>query len=61
MFENNIEQQRKDFSNLLAQLKAADTKEIEQALFQREVVNPEPELTPDVINRLKTKIKNDRL
>ena len=29
--------------------------------YARNVVNPEPEFTPDIIDRLKTKIKNNQL
>ncbi|MGL5795641.1 MAG: toxin-antitoxin system HicB family antitoxin [Waterburya sp.] len=54
------EQQKKNFDNLMAQLRTADEKEIERVLSQREVVQPEPELTPEIINRLKTKIKNQK-
>lgn len=54
------EQQKKNFDNLIMQLRTADEKEIERVLSQREVVQPEPELTPEIINRLKTKIKNQK-
>jgi translation elongation factor EF-Tu-like GTPase len=52
------EQQKKNFDNLIMQLRTADKKEIERVLSQREVVQPEPELTSEIINRLKTKIQN---
>lgn len=42
----------------MAQLRTADEKKIERILSQREFVQPEPELTPEIINRLKTKIQN---
>jgi inner membrane protein involved in colicin E2 resistance len=54
------EQQKKNFDNLIMQLRTADEKEIERVLSQREVVQPEPELTPEIISRLKTKIKNQK-
>jgi hypothetical protein len=57
----DVVKQQENFDNLLIQLETADTKKIEKVLAQREVVNPEPELTPDIIDRLKTKIKKDRL
>ena len=60
MSENNLEQQRKDFNNLLAQLKIADDEEIENVLAQREITNPEPELTSNAIDRLKAKIQNKK-
>lgn len=54
------EQQEKNFNNLIAQLEKADEKEIERVLSQREIVQPEPELTPEIINLLKTKIQNQK-
>lgn len=57
----DVVKQQENFDNLLIQLETADPKKIEKVLAQREVVNPEPELTPDIIDRLKTKIKKDRL
>jgi hypothetical protein len=59
-FNENIEQQRHSFDNLMAQLRTANEKEIERVLSQREVVQPESELTPEIISRLKTKIKNQK-
>lgn len=54
------EQQEKNFNNLIAQLEKADEKEIERVLSQREIVQPEPKLTPEIINLLKTKIQNQK-
>ncbi len=54
------EQQKKNFDHLMAQLRTADEKEIERVLSQREVVQAEPELTPEIINRLKSKIQNHK-
>lgn len=59
-FNKNVEQQRHNFDHLMAQLRTADEKEIGRVLSQREVVQPEPELTPEIINRLKTKIQNHK-
>ena len=53
-----LEQQRKNFNNLISQLKTADIEEVREVLSQREIVSPETELTPDIIHRLKVKIKN---
>jgi uncharacterized membrane protein len=58
--KEDIQKQQNNFANLLAQLGEADAKEIEKVLSQREVVQPEPELTPDVINRLKIKIQGKK-
>jgi hypothetical protein len=54
------EQQKQSFDNLMAQLRTADEKEIQRVLSQREVVQPEPELTPEIINLLKSKIQNQQ-
>ena len=58
--KEDIAKQQENFNNLLSQLGKADADdiEIEKALSRREVVNPEPELTTDVINRIKAKIEN---
>ncbi len=58
--EADRQQQHKNFDNLIAQLGKAKEKEIEKILSQREVVQPEPELTPDIVNRLKTRIQNQK-
>ncbi|MFM2313094.1 MAG: hypothetical protein RLZZ04_2370 [Cyanobacteriota bacterium] len=55
--KEDIAMQQNNFANLLTQLGEADTKEIERVLSQREIVQPEPELTPQIINRLKSKIQ----
>lgn len=54
------ELQQENFNKLRSQLKKADPKEIEKILSQREIVEPEPELTPQIIDRLKAKIKDQR-
>ncbi len=58
--KEDIEKQQENFNYLLAQLGKADAEEIERVLSKRELVEPEPELTPDIINRLKEKIKNQK-
>ena len=58
--EADRQQQQQNFDNLIAQLGKADEKEIEKILSQREVVPTEPELTPDLVNRLKTRIQNQK-
>ena len=61
--KENIEKQQENFNSLLLELGKASAKEIEieKVLSQREIVNPEPELTPDIIHRLKTKVQNNGL
>ena len=54
------QQQSQNFDNLIAQLGEANEKEIATTLSQREVVKPEPELTPDIIERLKTRIQSKK-
>ncbi|MDJ0680058.1 MAG: YlcI/YnfO family protein [Xenococcaceae cyanobacterium MO_167.B52] len=58
--EEDCQQQEKNLNLLISQLGEANVKEIETALSQREVVKPEPELTPDIVNRIKTKIQNQK-
>lgn len=58
--EADRQQQQNNFDNLLAQLGKTEAKEIEKVLSQREIVQPESELTPDIVNRLKTKINNQK-
>ena len=54
------QKQQQNFENLIAQLGKADENEIENVLSQREVVQKEPELTTDILNRLKTRIQNQK-
>jgi uncharacterized protein (DUF1778 family) len=58
--KEDIEKQQSNFNDLLAQLGKADAKEIQKVLSRREVVQPEPELTSELINRLKSKIQNQK-
>ena len=58
--EADRQQQHQNFDNLVAQLGKADEKEIEKRLSQREVIQTEPELTPDLVDRLKTRIQNQK-
>ena len=39
-------------------METANSREIEKILAQRKIVNPEPELTPDMINKLRARIQN---
>ena len=58
--EADRQQQQQNFENLIAQLGKADENDIEKVLSQREVVQVEPELTTDIVNRLKTRIQNQK-
>ena len=59
--KEDCQQQKQNFDRLLAQLEKADPKEIDRVLSQREAIEPESELTSDVIKRLNTKIKAQKL
>ncbi len=50
------EQQEQDFRSLLQQLTLGGEVEIASALADREVVEPEPELTPEVLARVRSVI-----
>lgn len=56
--KEDIQKQQNNFANLLAQLRKVDIKEITKVLSQREIVEPESELTPEIIERIKAKIKD---
>ncbi len=58
--KKDIEKQQNNFDSLITQLGKVEAQEITKILSQREVVQPESELTPDVITRLKTKINNQK-
>lgn len=58
MNSQSLEQQRKNFNNLISQLKTANIEKVKDVLSQRKIVQPESELTPDTINRLRAKIQN---
>lgn len=59
--KEDMVKQQENFDKLLAQLENADATNIDKILSQREIVNPQPELTPDIINRLKVKMQNKKL
>ena len=54
------DQQRQNFVNLLAQLGKTETAEIEEVLSHREVVEPEADLSTDVVSRIKMKMQNQK-
>lgn len=55
-----IKQQRASFTALLQSLGQASMTEIEQMLAEREVVEPEAGLSPEMMERLQTRLKNKR-
>jgi hypothetical protein len=58
--KEDVEKQQNNFDNLMAKLEKADLKEITKVLSQREIVEPESELTPKIIERIKAKIKDKK-
>jgi len=58
--ESEIAKQRTDFTTLLDSLGEATFSEIEQVMHEREVVHPEPGLTPEIIKRLQDRIANQQ-
>jgi hypothetical protein len=48
--------QMQDFQSWLQQLRSGTEAEIKAALADREVVEPEPELTPEVLARVRSAI-----
>lgn len=58
--EHVIAQQKASFSALLQSLGTASFDEIELLMSEREAVEPEPELTPDMVQKLKNRIAQKR-
>jgi len=54
--ESSLEKQRESFADLLKSLGEANPIQVEKALAQREVVDPEAELTSDIFKRMQDKI-----
>jgi hypothetical protein len=52
--------QAQDFQALLQQLRSGTEAEINAALADREVVEPEPELTPEVLERVRSVIAAEK-
>ncbi len=59
--EKDVAQQRSDFANLLNSLGQASFAEIEKIMQEREVVEPELGLTPEVVKRLQERIANQKM
>jgi hypothetical protein len=51
-----VAQQETDYTNLLQTWQTASTSKIEEILATRELVEPEPELRPEIVAKLKQKI-----
>ena len=58
--DKEVSQQQVKFRELLKNLGQASTSEIHMVLAEREVVEPEPELTPDVVARLEKRLKRQK-
>lgn len=59
--DKDVAQQRSDFANLLNSLGQTSFSEIEKVMQEREVVEPEPGLTPEVVKRLQQRIENRKM
>jgi predicted HicB family RNase H-like nuclease len=55
--ESEVEQQQQAFQLLIEQLGQASSSEVESVLAAREQVEPEAELSPEIIDRLQEKIR----
>ena len=55
-----VQQQREQFEALLQRLRAASPEEIADAMAERELVPPEPDLDPDLVQRLRLRINEAR-
>jgi uncharacterized protein (DUF1778 family) len=55
------DRQKESFNTLLQSLGQASSAEIETLMAEREPVEPEESLTPEVINRLQERISNKKL
>ncbi|MBE9080088.1 toxin-antitoxin system HicB family antitoxin [Romeria aff. gracilis LEGE 07310] len=56
--EEEVKQQKQAFDELLQRLGTASAEEVEAALATREVGEPEPELSPEIVARLRQKIQD---
>jgi len=54
--EAAVRQQREAFDTLLASLGRASPEEVQKALSERQAVEPEPDLDPQVVARLRQRI-----
>jgi hypothetical protein len=59
--ETSINQQKQSFKEFLTELGKINSEEIESILAEREVVDPEPELSSDPIIRLQQRIRDKLL
>jgi hypothetical protein len=55
--ESEVEQQQQAFQLLIDRLGQASSAEIESVLAAREQVEPEAELSPEIVDRLQEKIR----
>ncbi|MGK7872683.1 MAG: toxin-antitoxin system HicB family antitoxin [Xenococcaceae cyanobacterium] len=56
--EEEVNQQKQAFNALLQTLGEVSSSEIEVVLAEREMVQPEEELNPEIVNRLEQRIRN---
>ena len=56
--KQDTNQQQSDFTNLLQKLGKASSTEIEIALSERETIEPEKELTPEIIAQFQQRLQS---
>jgi uncharacterized protein YPO0396 len=56
--ESSVQEQRESFENLLKSLGEANPLQVEEILAQRDLVDPEAELTADTLQKMKEKINS---
>lgn len=59
--KNNLAQQRAAFTALLNNLGQSSFSEIEKIMQEREVIEPEADLTPEVVKRLQSRIAKQQM
>jgi hypothetical protein len=59
--EQDVQQQRADYERLRRSLRRGSPNEVRAALDEAELVSPEPDLDPDLVNRLRYRINEARV
>lgn len=58
--EEDVQKQRTDYERLMRSLRRGTPEEIRAAMNEREVVPPEPDLDPELVERLRYRINEAR-
>jgi len=56
----DVQQQRADYERLVRSLRRGSTEEVRAAMDKREEIPPEPELDPELVERLRRRINEAR-